>query len=88
MLEDFQQHGYFRARGGAVESRAGGVIRTNCIDCLDRTNVVQGLLARKVKIKGMHAYVCVCLLACTAVVLCGYGAYARCLYLPICVWDN
>ena len=24
-----------------------GVFRTNCIDCLDRTNVVQGLLARK-----------------------------------------
>lgn len=23
-----------------------GVFRTNCVDCLDRTNVVQGLLAR------------------------------------------
>jgi len=26
--------------------RQGGVFRTNCIDCLDRTNVVQGLLGR------------------------------------------
>lgn len=24
-----------------------GVFRTNCIDCLDRTNVVQSMLARK-----------------------------------------
>lgn len=24
-----------------------GVFRTNCIDCLDRTNVVQSLLARR-----------------------------------------
>lgn len=28
-------------------SRQTGVIRTNCIDCLDRTNVVQALLARR-----------------------------------------
>ncbi len=26
---------------GVVEQRQGGVIRTNCVDCLDRTNVVQ-----------------------------------------------
>ena len=30
-------------RGGLQE----GVFRTNCIDCLDRTNVVQSLLAKK-----------------------------------------
>jgi hypothetical protein len=30
-----------------VSKRQGGVHRTNCIDCLDRTNVVQGLLGRK-----------------------------------------
>lgn len=35
-------------RGGKEEStRQSGVFRTNCIDTLDRTNVVQGLLARK-----------------------------------------
>lgn len=27
-------------------SRQHGVFRTNCIDCLDRTNVVQSMLAR------------------------------------------
>ncbi len=37
-----------RGSTGQVVSRQSGVIRTNCIDCLDRTNVVQGVLARKV----------------------------------------
>ncbi|PWZ02824.1 putative SAC1-recessive suppressor of secretory defect [Testicularia cyperi] len=32
--------------GGNVKSRQGSVVRTNCMDCLDRTNVVQGTLAR------------------------------------------
>ncbi|CAH1403962.1 unnamed protein product [Nezara viridula] len=31
---------------GTVVSQQKGVFRTNCIDCLDRTNVVQSLLAR------------------------------------------
>ncbi len=30
-----------------VLSRQCGVFRTNCVDCLDRTNVVQGVLGRK-----------------------------------------
>lgn len=29
-----------------VSTLQEGVFRTNCIDCLDRTNVVQSLLAR------------------------------------------
>ena len=43
------QHGSFRTRGelGRVRSVQKGAIRTNCIDCLDRTNVVQGMLGRK-----------------------------------------
>ena len=32
---------------GSVSSLQDGVFRTNCIDCLDRTNVVQSLIARK-----------------------------------------
>ena len=32
---------------GARQQRQSGVLRINCIDCLDRTNVVQGWLARK-----------------------------------------
>ena len=44
---DFERWGFY-AEGGAGEAvRQGGVFRTNCIDCLDRTNVVQGLLGRK-----------------------------------------
>ena len=32
---------------GTVVSVQQGVFRTNCIDCLDRTNVVQSMLAHK-----------------------------------------
>jgi len=35
-------------RDGALFSAQDGVFRTNCIDCLDRTNVVQGMLAKRV----------------------------------------
>ena len=38
--------GYFYEEGQTRE-RQSGVVRTNCIDCLDRTNVVQALLGRK-----------------------------------------
>lgn len=37
---------YFGMEDGKVISRQGSVVRTNCMDCLDRTNVVQGTLAR------------------------------------------
>lgn len=40
------EFGYFLSRGGTVLLRQNGVFRTNCIDCLDRTNVVQSLLAK------------------------------------------
>ena len=33
-------------RDGTVFMRQSGVFRTNCMDCLDRTNVVQSLIAR------------------------------------------
>lgn len=64
--EDFVRHSYFRAKGGAVESRAGGVMRTNCIDCLDRTNVVQGVLARKVRTRTRATRCTSCIHAWTA----------------------
>lgn len=32
---------------GSVMTSQTGVFRTNCIDCLDRTNVVQSMLARR-----------------------------------------
>merc|ERR1719234_2909461 len=47
-LAEYQESfGYFlRAPDGSVINRQNGVFRTNCIDCLDRTNVVQSMLAR------------------------------------------
>ena len=35
-----------RAPGGGGGRRQRGVLRTNCMDCLDRTNVVQACVAR------------------------------------------
>lgn len=46
--EDFEKNGYFlidTEEKILLEQR--GVIRSNCIDCLDRTNVTQSYLARK-----------------------------------------
>ncbi|XP_052818647.1 phosphatidylinositol-3-phosphatase SAC1-like [Mya arenaria] len=45
--EKRKQFGYFVVSSdGVPTSHQEGVIRTNCMDCLDRTNVVQGLLAK------------------------------------------
>jgi len=44
--QEQKKFGYFMIRGANVTSLQEGVFRTNCIDCLDRTNVVQSLLAR------------------------------------------
>jgi hypothetical protein len=42
---EIDEFGYFiRSRGQRHNQE--GVFRTNCIDCLDRTNVIQGLLGR------------------------------------------
>ncbi|XP_074618210.1 phosphatidylinositol-3-phosphatase SAC1-like isoform X1 [Acropora palmata] len=49
-LSDAQvKFGYFslRDKDGQIDSEQRGLFRTNCIDSLDRTNVVQSLLARK-----------------------------------------
>lgn len=38
----------FHIKGdGTILSTQSGVFRTNCIDCLDRTNVVQSMLAKR-----------------------------------------
>ncbi len=49
--------------GDAVVTVQQGVFRTNCIDCLDRTNVVQGMLAKKSLLDQLQVSVClsVCL---------------------------
>jgi len=49
LAHDQEQMGYFLLMSdGALFSAQDGVFRTNCIDCLDRTNVVQGMLAKRV----------------------------------------
>jgi hypothetical protein len=45
------QHGYFAARlddgrHWTIAQRQSGIVRTNCMDCLDRTNVVQSIIGR------------------------------------------
>ena len=46
--EDFDRFSWWQTEGDAKRpaKRQRGVLRSNCIDCLDRTNVVQGFIAR------------------------------------------
>lgn len=49
LANDQDSFGYFCVnKNGTVLNSQTGVFRTNCIDCLDRTNVVQSLLAKRV----------------------------------------
>ncbi|KAL5217170.1 hypothetical protein ABZP36_017854 [Zizania latifolia] len=46
--EDIQKQGYFLINSkGEILLEQGGIVRSNCVDCLDRTNVTQSFLARK-----------------------------------------
>ncbi|XP_053288898.1 phosphatidylinositol-3-phosphatase SAC1-B [Pleuronectes platessa] len=49
MVADMQdEFGYFLVDAdGKVQLSQEGIFRSNCMDCLDRTNVIQSLLARK-----------------------------------------
>ncbi|CCO27722.1 hypothetical protein BN14_01709 [Rhizoctonia solani AG-1 IB] len=51
----FEAQGFFWVRDGEVMARQHGVFRTNCIDCLDRTNVVQSAFARCVMNRQLQA---------------------------------
>uniref|UniRef100_H2YC96 Phosphatidylinositol-3-phosphatase SAC1 n=1 Tax=Ciona savignyi TaxID=51511 RepID=H2YC96_CIOSA len=52
---DQEQFGYFmQNRDGTVFMKQSGVFRTNCMDCLDRTNVVQSLIARASLVKQLQ----------------------------------
>ncbi|PYH36371.1 putative phosphoinositide phosphatase (Sac1) [Aspergillus neoniger CBS 115656] len=54
LMDGLTRGGYFRgvenpgAPGGQLDTRSAqsSVVRTNCMDCLDRTNVVQSMLGR------------------------------------------
>lgn len=47
LASDQRQMGYFLLMRDGAFSAQDGVFRTNCIDCLDRTNVVQSMLAKR-----------------------------------------
>lgn len=47
--------GFFTAKAGVVDKTQRGTIRTNCIDNLDRTNVVQAMFARSFLLKQLQS---------------------------------
>ncbi|KAF2072284.1 hypothetical protein CYY_006391 [Polysphondylium violaceum] len=46
LKQDLESYGFFYMSQGKVVKKQTGVFRTNCIDNLDRTNVVQSLITR------------------------------------------
>lgn len=60
---EFGEQGFYHAGpGGETLSLQDGVVRTNCMDCLDRTNVVQSLLARRSMLVSQESDAgCICL---------------------------
>ncbi|KAJ7219415.1 SacI homology domain-containing protein [Mycena pura] len=55
MERTFEHQGYLWISGNVTMSTQKGVFRVNCIDCLDRTNVVQSAFARHVLINQLGA---------------------------------
>lgn len=47
LAHEQDEFGVFHLRSGTLTSAQDGVFRTNCVDCLDRTNVVQSMLAKR-----------------------------------------
>jgi len=48
LKQDIEDHGYYFSTNESTLQRQTGVFRVNCIDCLDRTNVVQSMLAKTI----------------------------------------
>ncbi|KAF8319283.1 hypothetical protein DL93DRAFT_2164502 [Clavulina sp. PMI_390] len=55
LARDFERQGFFWASGSKVLSQQNGVFRVNCIDCLDRTNVVESAFARHILLQQLSA---------------------------------
>lgn len=63
LQEYMEKHNYFQIvidhnqpwSEAEIQLRQTGVLRSNCIDCLDRTNVVQSVFARKLLLKILHS---------------------------------
>ena len=50
----FGQRELINAQTCRVLKEQNGVMRTNCMDCLDRTNVVQGVFSRQIAHIQLH----------------------------------
>jgi len=48
-------YSYFHAEGSQICKTQTSVVRTNCMDCLDRTNVVQSTIAKWVLTQQLRA---------------------------------
>lgn len=58
----YASHGYFAARAGVAQPAGTqkGVVRTNCLDCLNRTNMAQTMLALQSATHQMRALLAAC----------------------------
>ncbi|XP_013782623.1 synaptojanin-1-like [Limulus polyphemus] len=53
--ENFEKFSLFHVAGGEVYQRQTGTFRTNCLDCLDRTNAVQTFIALEILPKQLES---------------------------------
>ncbi len=44
------------SKDGALQNQQTGIFRTNCVDCLDRTNVVQTLFSKRILEQQLKRY--------------------------------
>lgn len=59
LAEVLEEFGFTFESSGTIQRRQSGVLRTNCMDCLDRTNVVQcafgqAVLQRQLEMEGIE----------------------------------
>jgi hypothetical protein len=53
---DVEKNGFCFVENGRIQRKQEGIFRTNCIDNLDRTNVVQGLIAKESLIEQLQQH--------------------------------
>ncbi|XP_021573439.1 synaptojanin-1 isoform X2 [Carlito syrichta] len=54
-VQRFLDYGFFHFNGSEVQRCQSGTVRTNCLDCLDRTNSVQAFLGLEMLTKQLEA---------------------------------
>nr|XP_045005271.1 synaptojanin-1 isoform X5 [Jaculus jaculus] len=54
-VQKFLDYGFFYFNGNEVQRCQSGTVRTNCLDCLDRTNSVQAFLGLEMLAKQLEA---------------------------------